>query len=67
VLDILNGLTDEELRTSKMPSGWNSLGMVRHLALDVEHYWFRCIVAGEPLSFFPTDSGSEGGEWQLGE
>lgn len=67
VLDILNGLSDDELRTSKMPSGWDPLGMVRHLALDVEHYWFRCIVAGEPLSFFPTAEGSEGGEWRLGE
>ena len=49
VLGILEGLTDEQLRSSMLPSGWSLLGMVRHLALDVEHYWIQCIVAGDSL------------------
>jgi hypothetical protein len=63
VLEIVDGLSEEQLRTVKMPSDWNLVELVRHLALDVEHYWFRCITAGEPLSFFPTNPESKKGEW----
>jgi hypothetical protein len=39
--------------------------MVKHLALDVEHYWFRCIVAGEGLDFF-SDAEEHGvGAWKV--
>lgn len=33
--------------------------MVKHLALADEHYWFRSIVAGEPLDFFPSGPNAE--------
>ena len=46
-LGILEGLDEEALRRSVLPSGWTCLGLVQHLALDVERFWFRCIVAGE--------------------
>jgi hypothetical protein len=46
VLGILEGLSDEQLRRAVLPSGWSCLGLVKHLALGVEHYWLRCIVAG---------------------
>lgn len=65
VLGILEGLSDEQLRRPVLPSGWTCLGMVKHLALDVEHYWFRCIVAGESLDFF-TDEETHGvGAWEV--
>jgi Protein of unknown function (DUF664) len=32
-----------------LPSGWTCLGLVQHLALDVERFWFREIVAGETI------------------
>jgi len=47
VLGILAGLDDEALRRPVLPSGWTGLGLVQHLALDVERFWFRCVVAGE--------------------
>jgi Protein of unknown function (DUF664) len=47
ILGILKGLSDEDLRRPVLPSGWTSLGMVQHLALDVERFWFRTVVAGE--------------------
>jgi hypothetical protein len=53
VFGILEGLSDEQLRRPVLPSGWSCLGLVKHLALGDEHYWFRCIVAGEPFDFFP--------------
>lgn len=53
VFGILEGLTDGQLRRPVLPSGWTCLGMVRHLTLSVERFWFRDIVAGE--SFDPAD------------
>jgi hypothetical protein len=65
VLGILDGLSDDALLQPTLPSGWNCLGLVKHLALDVEHYWFRCIVAGEPLEFFTSMPEHERDLWQV--
>lgn len=65
VVEILNGLDDEQLRRPVLPSGWSCLGMVKHLALGVEHYWLRCIVAGEPLDFFTERGLNDEGEWRV--
>ena len=48
VLGALEGLSEDELRRPVLPSGWTPLGMVQHLALEVERFWFRGAVAGEP-------------------
>ena len=64
VLGILEGLSDEQLRTAVLPSGWTCLGLVRHLALDVEQYWFRVITAGEPLKA-DGNSDERSGAWQV--
>ena len=58
VLGQLEGLSDEQLRRPVLPSGWTCLGLVKHLALADEHYWFSCILGGAPLSFF-DDVGDE--------
>ena len=47
VLAAVDGLDDEQLRRPVLPSGWTCLGLVRHLALDDERFWFRAVVAGE--------------------
>jgi uncharacterized damage-inducible protein DinB len=47
VLGILDGLDEDDLRRPVLPSGWTCLGLVQHLALDVERFWFRAVVAGE--------------------
>jgi uncharacterized protein DUF664 len=49
VLGILEGLSDADLRRPVLPSGWTCLGLVHHLAIDVEQFWFRHVVAGEPM------------------
>jgi hypothetical protein len=64
-LGILEGLSEEQLRSSVLPSGWSPLAMVKHLALAVEHYWIRCIVAGESLDFFTENGLQDDGEWRL--
>jgi Protein of unknown function (DUF664) len=55
-LGIVEGLSEEQLRESKLPSGWSFLGMLRHLAFDDEYYWFSCIVGGESLDFFAAQA-----------
>lgn len=47
VLGILEGLSEENLRRPVLPTGWNCLGLLQHLALDDERFWFRAVVAGE--------------------
>jgi Protein of unknown function (DUF664) len=49
VLGILDGLPEPALRRPVLPSGWTCLGLVRHLALDVERFWFRGVAVGEPV------------------
>lgn len=60
VLGILEGLSDEALRRAVLPSGWSCLGLVQHLALDVERFWFRAVIAGESVDL---PSGAAG--WQV--
>lgn len=51
VLGNLEGLSDEDLARATLPSGWTCAGLVQHLAVDVERWWFRRVVAGEALEF----------------
>ena len=60
LLSALDGLCEEDLRRAVLPSAWTPLGMVRHLALEVEQFWFRGAVAGEPITL---TSGDEA--WQV--
>ncbi|MGW1463331.1 mycothiol transferase [Streptomyces sp. NPDC002308] len=47
VLGILDGLDADALRRPVLPSGWSCLGLVHHLALDVERFWFRAVFLGD--------------------
>lgn len=47
VLGILDGLDDEQLNRTMLPSGWTCASLVRHLTMDVERFWFRAAVAAE--------------------
>ena len=55
VLSALDGLSEDELRRPVLPSGWTCLGLVQHLALDVERFWFRAVVAGEDVELCTGD------------
>ncbi|MGW1208915.1 mycothiol transferase [Streptomyces sp. NPDC002499] len=59
VLGTLDGLDEEALRRPVLPSGWHCLGMVQHLALDVERFWFRAVVAGDEKTIHALTSGDE--------
>jgi Protein of unknown function (DUF664) len=44
----LDGLPDAELRTSRLPSGWTPLELVKHLVY-MERRWIRWGFAAEPV------------------
>jgi hypothetical protein len=58
VLGILEGLDEADLRRPVLPSGWSCLGLVRHLALDVERFWFGAVLAGDPAVISTLDDES---------
>ena len=49
------------MRRSVLPTGWTCAGLVQHLALDVERFWFRQVMAGERVE--PDEFGDDG--WQV--
>jgi hypothetical protein len=65
ILDIVDGLSDEDLRRSVLPSGWNAVGLIQHLALDVERWWFRAVIAGEKDAIAYFDDFPDG--WKVGD
>jgi uncharacterized damage-inducible protein DinB len=67
ILGILEGLTDDQLHQPVLPSGWSCLGLVHHLALDVERFWFRQVMAGVPeLPDGPTGLADLENAWLVG-
>ncbi len=63
ILDQLDGLNDEQLRVATLPSGWSILGLVRHLTLSDERYWFETVMGGAPLDFWPE---GDNADWRVG-
>jgi Protein of unknown function (DUF664) len=47
VLAIVDGLAEDQLSRTIVPSGWTPAGMIEHLG-DAERVWFQSVVAGEP-------------------
>ncbi len=64
ILDQLVDLSDDQLRRPALPSGWTCLGLVRHLTLSDERYWFEVVMAGQPLDFWPEGRNSD---WDVGD
>lgn len=69
VLAAVDGLSDEQLRRSVLPSGWNAVGLVRHLTLGLERYWFGTVMGGAPLDYWPAGQGPDDGaaDWRVGD
>jgi len=57
VLGILAGLAEEDFQRPVLPTGWNCVRLVNHLALDVERWWFHHIMAGEDTATALGESG----------
>lgn len=64
--DKLTGLGDAELRTSRLPSGWTPLELLKHLVF-MERRWLRWGFAGEQVDDPWADSASDpDAPWQVG-
>jgi len=48
VLAIVDGLGEEALRTTVVPSGWTPLGLIEHLG-GADGYWFQHVAAGSAM------------------
>jgi Protein of unknown function (DUF664) len=59
VLGILDGLGEAALRRPVLPTGWNCLGMVAHLAAHVERFWFVAVFAGDPTAIAETTASTD--------
>lgn len=59
----LDGLSDAELRRSRLPSGWTPLELVRHLA-HVERRWLCWGFAAEQVHAPWADNGPDG-RWRV--
>ena len=61
VLAIVDGLSDDQLSRTIVPSGWTPAGMIEHLG-DAERAWFQIVIAGtsiEDADDEPADERSE--------
>jgi hypothetical protein len=63
VVGIIDELEEVDLRRSLVPSGWTPLGLVQHLTLDVERFWFLAVVAGDPRTIDELDTGED--SWRV--
>ena len=53
-LTIINGLTETQLRTPALPSGWTPLGLIEHLG-HAERHWFQEVAQGAAKDLPWTD------------
>jgi hypothetical protein len=59
----LDGLSEHDLRTSRLPSGWAPLELLKHL-VHMEQRWFRWGFAAEQLPA-PWGDRDENGRWRV--
>ncbi|MFC1405568.1 MULTISPECIES: DinB family protein [Streptacidiphilus] len=59
----VRGLSEEELRSSRLPSGWSPLQLLKHLVY-MERRWLVWGFLAEPLSD-PLGDSDDDGHWQV--
>jgi hypothetical protein len=67
LIESLDGLDEDALRRPILPSGWTCLGLINHLALDVERFWFQAVVAGKQDAISDVLATSSDNAWVVGE
>jgi hypothetical protein len=65
IVAALQGLDDDDLRRRLLPSRWTCVGLVNHLSLDVERFWFQAVVAGDRPAVEDV-LGPSGNAWDVG-
>jgi uncharacterized damage-inducible protein DinB len=65
LIENLEGLGEEALRRPILPSGWTCLGLINHLALDVELFWFQAVIAGKQEAIDQVLATSSDNAWMV--
>lgn len=67
ILTAVAGLSEEQLRCPVLPSGWSCLGLVRHLTVSDERYWFDTVMGGAALDYWPVGAGPDdtAADWRV--
>ncbi len=65
IFEAMEGLDVDDLRRQVLPSHWTCLGLVNHLSLDVERFWFQAVIAGDQTAVEDV-LGSAGNAWDVG-
>ncbi|MBD0696070.1 DinB family protein [Streptomyces sp. CBMA123] len=60
----ITGMTESDLRTSRLPSGWSPLELIKHLVY-MERRWLRWGFLGEPVPE-PHGDKDASGRWHVG-
>ena len=60
----LDGMSEHDLRTSRLPSGWNPLALLKHLAY-VERRWLRWGFAAEQVDPVWGENDPDTGTWSV--
>ena len=63
IADKVAGLSDDDLRGSRFPSGWTPIQLVKHLAF-MERRWFRWGFLAEPVDE-PFGDEDDAGNWRV--
>ncbi|MDQ3645394.1 MAG: DinB family protein [Actinomycetota bacterium] len=64
LLSKIEGVSDEDLRWSPVPSGTTLLGLVKHLAY-VERWWFQDRFAGREAGTYPWTDGDWDADFRI--
>jgi len=65
IFEALQGLESDALRRQMLPSRWTCLGLVNHLSLDVERFWFQAVIAGNQMVIDDVLDSADNA-WQVG-
>src|SRR3954452_22362053 len=60
----ITGLSDAQLRSTPLPSGWTPLGLLNHL-VHMERRWFRWGFLAENINDLHGDGDESGGPWSI--
>jgi uncharacterized damage-inducible protein DinB len=58
VLHTVEGLTEQQMSTPLVPSGWTVTRLLNHLAFDDEMFWISAVLGENPTAIEATRTSS---------
>ena len=66
ILEAVQDLRADDLRRPVLPLGWSCIGLVNHLSLDIERFWFQAVIAGDQVAIEDV-LGSSDNAWNVSD